>query len=47
MSTLSSEKNRRISSSKHTKHIKAKYFLIKDYYNTGEIDLQYCHTGEM
>ncbi len=39
MSALSLEKNRRMSSSKRTKHIKAKYFLIKDYYNTGEIDL--------
>ncbi len=33
MSALSVEKNGRMSSSKHTKHIKAKYFLIKDYYN--------------
>jgi hypothetical protein len=36
-----------MSSSKRTKHIKAKYFLIKDYYNTGEIDLQYCLAGQM
>ena len=36
-----------MSSSKHTKHIKAKYFLIKDYYDAGEVDLQYCPTGEM
>jgi hypothetical protein len=36
-----------MSSSKRTKHIKAKYFLIKDYYNAGEIDLQYCPTGQM
>ncbi len=47
MSALSVEKNGRMSSSKRTKHIKAKYFLIKDYYNTGEIDLQYCPTGRM
>ncbi len=47
LSALSLEKNRRMSSSKHTKHIKAKYFLIKDYYNAGEIDLQYCPTGQM
>jgi hypothetical protein len=26
------------------KHIKAKYFLIKDYYDSGEIDLWYCPT---
>ena len=47
MSALSLEKNGRMSSSKCTKHIKAKYFLIKDYYDTGEVDLQYCPTGEM
>ena len=39
MSSLSLEKNRRVSSSKQIQHIKAKYFLIKDYYNSGEIDL--------
>ena len=47
MSTLSLEKNRRISSSKQTKHIKAKYFLIKDYYDSGEIDVKFCPTDEM
>jgi hypothetical protein len=47
MSTLSLEKNGRMSSSKRSKHIKAKYFLIKDYYNAGEIDLRYCPTGQM
>ena len=47
MSALSLEKNGRMSSSKRTKHIKAKYFLIKDYYNAGEVDLRYCPTGEM
>ena len=47
MSALSLEKNRRVSSSKRTKHIKAQYFLIKDYYDAGGIDLQYCPTGEM
>ncbi len=47
MSALSLEKNGRISSSKHNKHIKAKYFLIKDYYNAGEVDLGYCPTGCM
>ena len=36
-----------MSSSKHTKHIKAKHFLIKVHYDAGEIDLQYCPTGEM
>ena len=47
MSSLLLEKNGRISSSKWTKHIKAKYFLIKDYYNSGEIDLRYCQTDVM
>ncbi len=47
MSLLSLEKNGRVSSSKRTKHIKAKYFLIKDYYNSGEIDLRYCPTDVM
>jgi hypothetical protein len=47
MSSLSLEKNERVSSSKRTKHIKAKYFLIKDYYDSGEIDLRYCPTDVM
>jgi hypothetical protein len=44
MSSLLLEKNDRISSSKQTKHIKATYFLIKDYYDSGQIDLRYCRT---
>jgi hypothetical protein len=47
MSSLSLEKNGRVSSSKRTKHIKAKYFHIKDYYKSGEIDLRYCPTDVM
>jgi hypothetical protein len=47
MSTLSLEKNGRLSSSKRTKHIKAKYFFIKHYYDTGEINLRYCPTEHM
>ena len=47
MSALSLEKNGRILSSKCTKHIKVKYFLVKDYYNAGEVDLRYCPTGCM
>jgi hypothetical protein len=42
MSALSLEKNGRVLSSKQTKHIKAKYFLIKDYYDAGEIDVKFC-----
>ena len=41
------EKIGRISPSKRTKHIKAKYFLIKDYYDAGEIDVKFCPTDEM
>jgi hypothetical protein len=47
MSVLSLEKNGNILSSKQTKHIKAKVFLIKDYYKAGEIDMQYCPTDVM
>jgi hypothetical protein len=47
MSALSLEKNGRISSSKRTKHIKAKFFLIKDYYEAGDLDVQYCPTDVM
>ncbi len=47
VSALSLKKNGRMLSSKCTKHIKEKYFLIKDYYNAGEIDLRYCSTGQM
>jgi hypothetical protein len=47
MSSLSLEKSDRVSFSKRTKHIKAKYFLIKNYYNSGEIDLRYCPTDVM
>ena len=47
MSTLSLEKNGRLSSSKRTKHIKAKYFFIKHYYDSGDINLRYCPTEQM
>ena len=40
MSALSMEKNGRVSASKWSKHIKAKYFLIKEYYDAKEIDLR-------
>jgi hypothetical protein len=36
-----------VSSSKRTKHIKARYFLIKDYYGAGEIDIKFCPTDKM
>jgi len=47
MSVMSLEKNGRVSSSKRTKHIKAKYFLIKDYYDAEEVDIRFCPTDEM
>ena len=47
MSTLSLAKNGYVSSSKRTKHIKAKYFFIRHYHHAGEIDLQYCPTNQM
>jgi hypothetical protein len=47
MSTLSLAKNGHVSSSKRTKHIKAKYFFIRHYHHTGELQLRYCPTEEM
>jgi hypothetical protein len=47
MSTLSLVKNGYVSSSKRTKHIKAKYFFICHFHNTGELDLHYCPTEQM
>ncbi len=41
MSALLLEKNGRISSLKRTKHTNAKYFLIKDFYDTGENDVNF------
>ncbi len=47
MIALSMEKNGRVSASKRSKHIKAQYFLIKDYYDAKEIDLKYCPMESM
>ena len=47
MSTLSLAKNGYVSSSKRTKHIKAKYFFVRHYHRNGELDLQYCPTEQM
>jgi hypothetical protein len=47
MSALSLEKNGRVLSSRHTKHIKAKYFLIKNYYDAGKINVEFCPTDKM
>ncbi len=47
MSGLSLEKNSRMSLSQRTKHIKAKYFLVEDYYDAGVIDVKFCPTNQM
>ena len=47
MSTLSLAKNGYVSSSKRTKHIKAKYFFIRHYHHAGDVTLQYCPTEQM
>ena len=47
MSTLSLAKNGYVSSSKRTKHIKAKYFFVRHFHHSGELDLQYCPTETM
>ena len=39
--------NGSLSSSKRTKHIKARYCFIKDNIDEGKIDLRYCPTVEM
>jgi hypothetical protein len=41
------EKNHRMSSSQCTKYIKAKYFLIKDYYDAGVINVKFRPTNQM
>ncbi len=40
-------KNGRFSSGKKTKHIKAKFFFIKEKVNDGEVQVLDCPTGEM
>jgi hypothetical protein len=47
VSALSVEKNGRVSSSKCRKQIKAKYFLIKDYYDAGKINIKFCPADKM
>ncbi len=36
-----------MSLSQRTKHTKAKYFLIKDYYDAGVINVKFCPTDQM
>ena len=40
-------KNEHFSNFKRTKHIKNRYFMIKDKIYKGEIAIQYCPTGNM
>jgi hypothetical protein len=47
MSAILLETNRRASSSKRTKHIKVKYFLIKDKVDQEEITIEHCPTEQM
>jgi hypothetical protein len=47
MSALSLEKNGRMSLPQGTKHIKAKYFLIENYYDAGVINVKFCPTNQM
>ena len=45
--TIMVAKNGRFSSSKRTKRIKNRYFMIKDNIEKGKIIIQYCPTGDM
>jgi hypothetical protein len=47
MSLILLETNGRASSSKHTKHIKVKYYLIMDKVGQGEITIKHCRTEQM
>ena len=47
MSAILLETNGKASSSKRTKHIKVKYFYIKDKIDQGEITVQHCPTEQM
>ena len=46
-STMRLAMNGSLSSSKRTKHIKIRYYFIKDKIEQGEIDPRYCSTEEM
>jgi hypothetical protein len=47
MSNILLKINGRASSSKQTKHIKVKYYLIKDKVDRGEITIEHCPTEQM
>ena len=46
-STIILEKEGKTSSSKRTKHIKVRYFFIKDMMEQGEMEIKYCPTEQM
>jgi hypothetical protein len=47
ISTMRLEVNGTMSSSKRTKHIKARYFFVKDKIKDGDLEVQYCPTEQM
>ncbi len=47
MSAILLKTNGRASRSKCTKHIKVKYFLIKDKFDQDKITIKYCPTNQM
>ncbi len=47
MSAILLKTNGRASSSKRTKHIKVKYFLIKDKVDREEVTIEHCPTEQM
>jgi hypothetical protein len=47
LSDMLLEKNGKQSSSKRTKHIRVRYFFIKDRIGNGDISLKHCPTGDM
>jgi hypothetical protein len=47
MSVILLEKNGKTSSTKQTKHIKVKYFYIKENIDNGEIKIGHCPMGQM
>ena len=46
-SAIMLEKNGKKSSSKRTKHIAIRYYFITDRVKAGDLDIEYCPTGDM
>ena len=47
MSTIRLAINGSLSSSSRTKHIKARYYFVKDKVDEGKVSIEYCPTGQM